>query len=62
MPEGRAGESRQKVVPFRLTERIRRKRQEAEARELYRITAGFVDPDPPDPDAIEMFLDGWELP
>jgi hypothetical protein len=49
------------VIPFRLTERIRRKREEAAARYLYRITGGFVHPDPPSPEAIEMFMDGWEL-
>jgi hypothetical protein len=60
MPE--LGEKKNNVVPFRLTERLRRKREEAKARWLYRITGGFVYPDPPSPEAIEMFLEGWELP
>jgi hypothetical protein len=53
---------RGQVIPFRLKARIRRRREEAKACWLYRITGGFVFPDPPDPEAIEMFLEGWELP
>jgi hypothetical protein len=60
MPEPE--ERKNNVVPFRLTKRLRRKRQEAEARWLYRTTGGFVAPEPPSPEAIEMFLEGWELP
>jgi len=59
---GYSEETQGKVLPFRLTKPLRRKRQEAEARWLYRITGGFIFPDPPGLEAIEMFLEGWELP
>lgn len=61
-PRRKEQDADSQVIPFRLTERLRRKRQEAEARYLYRITGGFMDPDPPSCEARRMLEEGWELP
>ena len=51
-----------KVLPFKMSERIllRRIRQEAvrEAQLIYRLTAGFTDPCPPDPEMRRLFEEG----
>ena len=51
-----------KVVPFKMSERVllRRLRREAvrEAQLLYRLTAGFTDPCPPDPEMRRLFEEG----
>ena len=59
---GDSGETQGKVLPFRLTERTIRRRAIREIQELYRITAGFTDPEPPSCEARQMLEEGWELP
>ena len=59
---GNSGENKGQVISFRLTERTIRRRAIREIQELYRITAGFTDPEPPSCEAQQMFLEGWELP
>jgi hypothetical protein len=59
---GEPGDAGAKVLPFRLTERTMRRRREAEGRRLYRVTAGFSDPDLLAQETRQMFLEGWELP
>ena len=50
------------IIPFRMTRRTLERRALKEIQELYRITAGFTDPEPPSYEARQMLEEGWELP
>jgi hypothetical protein len=59
----RKGKLMGKVLKFRLTDKVLKKRIERqakrEAEQLYKLTRGFQEPAPPTPDELMLFETGW---